>query len=93
MKKIPGHAKAYTLWLLLILTIGVFAATGSWLKAMWTIFLVLGIFLADQAVHLAQEDHSAPPATAIEKFMQSQKIICIILGTAIALVSLLLLAN
>ena len=92
IKETPGHARAYTLWLALILAVTSFLVTGQLATAIESIFLVFGIFLADQATHLAQEDHSKSPSTALERFMQKYRLTSIILGTSIAIISLVLIS-
>src|SRR3989344_3368003 len=85
---VPGHFWAITLPLLIVLTVVASIARrgdsfffGADLRV---IVMVLGMFIADQATHLAQEAHSDPAPTWIERFMQHHKFLCQVVGVGVA---------
>ena len=87
---IPGHFRAYTFWLLLALSI--VAYMDNWQKVLGVALILIGGFLGDQATHLAQADHSGPPATPIEGFMQKNRWFSVIFGTAVAIIGIIIIS-
>jgi len=88
MRIVPGHFRAYNVWLFLGLALVAYVQTRSLFTVAGLLFLIIGIFLGDQATHLAQADHSALPPTWIEKELQSYRWIYTFLGVIIAAVGL-----
>ena len=87
---IPGHARAYTIWVALLLGTVVFISTSNMAKTTGIVLLVFGLFVADQATHLAQHHDEAPP-TMLERTWQLSKWEWVITGTFTAVVGVLLL--
>lgn len=81
----PGHFKVYTFWLSLFLFVGSTMYLGVIQVPIGFAFVVVGLFIGDQATHLAQADHSAPAPTAIERWMQRNPNLAKLLGTMVAL--------
>ena len=92
MKRIiPGHARAYTIWLFLLLVLVSYIHTKN-LSAVPGIFLLIcGAFFGDQATHLAQNDHAMEPPTWLEKCLQTYRYTSVIVGTILAVFGLYLL--
>ncbi len=81
MKRIiPGHFRAFTIWLLLVSIALTYFFTQDFSKVLGIILFVVGAFLGDQATHLAQNDHSAVPPTWVEKKLQRYRWAYTILG-------------
>ena len=94
MNKIsPGHFKAYTIWLFIILGITVYFETKNLTKVFDLFLLIFGMFIGDQATHLAQKDHSAIPPTLIERHLQKHPYPHIIAGLIMAVIGLKLLLS
>lgn len=81
----PGHFKAYTLWLSLLFFISSTIYLGGIQVPIGFVLVIVGLFIGDQATHLAQADHSAPPPTIIERWMQNNPNFAKLLGTITAL--------
>jgi len=86
--QIPGQARAYDMWLAIILAVFAWASIGSWRAAVGAALIAIGSFLGAQATHLAQMQHSDPPPTILERQMQDLRWIFVILGIAMALTGL-----
>jgi hypothetical protein len=90
-KIIPGHVRAYSLWICLLLSGIAYAVTHSAFSTLGVALVVLGIFLGDQATHLAQENHQGVQPTWIEGQMQKHRWVFVFLGTFVAVIGLLCL--
>ncbi len=80
---IPGHFRAITGLAMIFAAVATYYATGRIWPVVSIEMAILGLFLTDQATHLAQGEHSRPAPTAIEQFMQRNKIFCQTLGLII----------
>jgi hypothetical protein len=81
MKRIiPGHVRAVTWLLALVLAVVVYRETGRPDAVGGAVLLTLGFFLADQATHLAQEEHAEVPPTWLERMQQKYRWTFVILG-------------
>lgn len=83
-KQVPGHFRAYTFWLALVLAFIAWLTTGNAKASVGVVTMIIGVFLGDQTTHLAQADHSAPPPTWIERQMQRHKGLFIGFGSGLA---------
>lgn len=77
---IPGHVRAHTVWITIALSITVYVETHRWFSVLGVVLLTAGMFLGDQAVHLAQMDHGGPPPTWIERQQQKYPKMFVLLG-------------
>lgn len=77
---IPGHMRAITWVLALALALVAYYVTRRFASALGAVVLTIGFFVADQAVHLAQNDHSAPPPTWIERMQQKYQAASVLSG-------------
>lgn len=68
---IPGHFRAYTFWLMILMCIAAYTKTQRLLPSLGLAMITIFGFIGDQALHLRQKDHSAAPPTAIERWLQS----------------------
>lgn len=85
---IPGHAKAITWLLALIALVVTYARTGNWIQVAGALVFIVGIFIADQATHLAQKAHSEPAPTLFERWLQKHKAIAIFAGCLLLVLGL-----
>ena len=85
---IPGHIRAYTLWLFLVLAVVAIVKTREWSTVLGLFFLIFGIFLGDQATHLAQMDHSDVPPTWLERQQQEHRYVFLVVSLVMAVVGL-----
>ena len=92
LKHIPGHMRAITVLAIALALVAVYLKTGVSWKLLGTPMIVLGLFLADQATHLAQNDHKAPASTWIEQQMQRYRIEFVVAGLMSMAVGFLLVA-
>ena len=90
MEYIPGHIRAYTLWLMIVLSAVAYFRTDSLSAPLGVFLMILGGFLGDQATHLAQADHSGMPPTWIERQQQSHRWLFVIGGIGLAVFGLIL---
>jgi uncharacterized membrane protein YkgB len=67
---VPGHFRAVTLVMMIVTGAFSFILTQEWRHVVGVVVLLLGAFVADQATHLHQEDHSGPRPTWIEEQLQ-----------------------
>lgn len=80
---IPGHMKAVTWILGTVLSVVAYAATGEVSSVVGVLMLVLGMFIADQATHLAQHHEDEPP-TWLECQLQFYPRYSVAVGLALA---------
>jgi hypothetical protein len=92
-RTIPGHFRAYTLWLLLLVAGGSLVLTRDWAICFAFTLIILGGFLGDQATHLGQAAHSAPPPTVLEQMLQTQRWLWTVTGFFMAFVGLTVIAS
>ncbi len=90
MRLIPGHFRAFDFWLMILWVVAAYLMTYSLTVALGIILMVVGAFLGSQATHLAQEDHSAPPPTKIERYMQHHRWPSLIGGFLISLIGVVI---
>src|SRR3989344_6399065 len=69
-KVVPGHFQVANLPEMVVTALIIYVLSGSASLASWFALIFVGSFLVNQSTHLAQEDHSAPPPTRIERMMQ-----------------------
>ncbi len=84
-KEVPGHARAITFWLLLILLPMAALSARPWLKMAGVLLAIAGLFLADQATHLDQPNHSDPADTIIERLLQRNRWPWVLFGGTVAI--------
>ena len=77
---IPGHVRAVTWMAAMVLSVVMYAVKQTWEPVVGSLILTTGFFLVDQATHLVQEDHSAPPPTWIEQMQQGHRVASVALG-------------
>ena len=87
---IPGHFRAYTFWLMILMAIAAYSKTGRIWPSAGLALIIVGAFIGDQALHLRQADHSAPPPTSIEAWQQKYFWPAITIGTLIAITGALI---
>ncbi len=88
---IPGHVRAHTLWVCILLMTVVGFTTHSILAVVGVALLVLGMFLGDQATHLNQENHQGIQPTWIENQQQKHRWLFVLLGSLLAVIGLLMI--
>ena len=88
---IPGHARAYTLWAVVGFTLLTFIFSRDARMAFGVPLLMTGLFVADQATHLAQANHVSDALTPIEQLMQRYYVVSVFMGTLVALGGLILI--
>ena len=92
MKRIiPGHLRAYTSWVILLFVTVTLFVTRNGIQTFGVLCLLFGLFIGDQATHLAQADHSAPPPTSLERGLQQNRGLFVLSGTTLALWGLLMI--
>jgi hypothetical protein len=87
-KQIPGHARAYDLWLAALFALVAWLKIGTWLAAFGALLIVVGLFLGSQATHLAQMHRGDLPPSWLERHMQHWRWIYVVAGAATALTGL-----
>ncbi len=88
-RHIPGHFRAITVWVLLVVGLVTWITTGNLRPVVGMAVMVLGIFVADQATHLAQHHDEVPP-TWVEQIIQRHHWPSVIVSLVLALVGLYL---
>lgn len=83
-QQIPGHIRANTFWLAIIVATAAFAKTDRVSAFVGVMIIYAGSYLSEQATHLAQENHQGLPPTWIERFQQRHRWWSVILGFAVA---------
>ncbi len=84
---LPGHFTAVTIGLMFVLGMVAWWSGADITRILGLYGMLIGIFFADQSMHLAQEAHNDPAPTAIERWMQRRRWLAFVLGFMIAAVS------
>lgn len=81
-------------WVIMVcVAVAAYAVTGRAITILGTILLVGGMFLADQATHLAQENHTDVRLTAIERAMHAYRWLFVFIGVPMAVAGVLLITK
>ncbi len=93
----PGHARAYKLWLLLVVVLLSTPITNEFGVAAGFALFITGDFFMDHTTHLRQHhgenDGNPPPETAIERWMLKHHIVSRVLGAALLIPGFLILCS